>query len=261
MKEKNSRVYKGSDANMLTACATIVENAISHKDVLIAKRSTWADPFFPNLKIRVDDAFPSVLGADNAKSLRDATTVVNSVMANALNDLSEFKVQVEQDFKADKAQLAEILNNLGFTQHGNGLRQKNQSEVIELLFRFKTNMSPALQASITAKGTSPELITAIVGYATQLSDSNISQETLKSSRKVLTNENISELNSIYNDVISIGTIAAKFFKNIKPLSEQFSYSKIMHTLSGSHSGSENGPVGSPAAGATSGTGQSVEQPG
>lgn len=260
MPEQLKRAYRGSDANMLSACGTIVENAIAHKVELITKRSIWADPFFPNLQTRIVDAFPNILGFDNAKSMRDATVLVNSIMVNALNDLSEFKVQIEQDFKADKAQLSEILNNLGFTQHGNGLRQKNQAEVIELLYRFKSNMTTALQTTITAKGTSPALITAIIGYATQLSNSNISQETLKTSRKVLNNENLLELNSIYNDVISVGTIAAKFFKNNKPVSEQFSYNKILNILSGTPSGNGNGAAVNPVAGETGGTVVTADQP-
>lgn len=255
-----NRAYKGSDTNMLTASAIILENAEKYKAELTAKRSNWVDPFFPNMILRVDNAFLNILGVDSAKSQRDATALLNSIMAASVNDLSDFKVQIEQDFKASKPQLNEMLNNLGFTMHGNSLHQKNQSEVIELLFRFKTNMTPALQTTITAKGTSAELITAIIGYATQLSDSNISQEKLKSNRKILTNDNKIELNGIYNDVIAVGTIAARFFKDNKPVSEQFSYAKILRTLGGSHADNGNGAAESPQSVETGNVGVIEPQP-
>ena len=41
-----ARKYKTKDIEMLTATATIIENAIANKAFLQSKRTTWADPFF-----------------------------------------------------------------------------------------------------------------------------------------------------------------------------------------------------------------------
>ena len=41
-----TRKYKTKDVEMLTATATIIENAIANKTFLQSKRTTWADPFF-----------------------------------------------------------------------------------------------------------------------------------------------------------------------------------------------------------------------
>ena len=41
-----ARKYKTKDVEMLTATATIIENAIANKAFLQSKRTTWADPFF-----------------------------------------------------------------------------------------------------------------------------------------------------------------------------------------------------------------------
>lgn len=47
-----TRKYNTKDVEMLTAAATIIENAMENKAFLQSKRSTWADPFFDNLKSR-----------------------------------------------------------------------------------------------------------------------------------------------------------------------------------------------------------------
>ena len=98
------RDYTGKDVDMLTACATIIEQAIIHKTFLVSKRANWADPFFPNLKIRIANAFTNYLGIDNAKEMRDATQVVLGIQKNAMRDTAEFKVQIMEDFKNDKPQ-------------------------------------------------------------------------------------------------------------------------------------------------------------
>jgi len=67
------RKYTGKDVDMLTACATIIEQAIIHKTFLQSKRANWADPFFQNLQTTIDDAFKDHLGIDNAKQMREAT--------------------------------------------------------------------------------------------------------------------------------------------------------------------------------------------
>jgi hypothetical protein len=88
-----TRKYKTKDVEMLTATAAIIENAIANKTLLQAKRSTWADPFFENLKTQIQTTTDIYLGKDAAQQMRQATQVVLSVQAQALNDLAEFKVQ------------------------------------------------------------------------------------------------------------------------------------------------------------------------
>lgn len=86
-----------------------------------------------------------------------------------------------------------------------------------------------MQTEITNAGMSTSLITAIIGYANVLKNSNITQETLKGIRKVISAATVKEFNEIYNTVISIAKISAKFFKGDKAMMDKFSYAK---TLSG-----------------------------
>lgn len=224
------RAYKGKDVEMLTVCDTMIDQAIIYKATLIAKRTTWADPFFPNLKTRIADAFSNYLGIDNAQQMRDATQIVTGIQQNATRDLAEFKIQVEEDFKKDKKRLKEILTRLGFTAHHKTAQRGDQEAMIELLLQFKKNMTTTLQNEITAKGTALNLITAIIGYADTLKNSNITQETMKGSRKIITQEAVTEFNEIYNQVISVAKIAAKFFKGDKAKQDLFSYKKGLENL-------------------------------
>lgn len=241
MATNSKRTYNGKDVEMLTACATIVEQAINHKPFLVSKRPTWADPFLPNLKTKINNAFSNFLGIDNAGQMRAATQIVLGIQANALKDLAEFKVQVMEDFKNNKPRRDEILNKLGFTAHLKKTQDQDQEALIELLLKFKQNMSTALQTEITNAGTSVTLITAIIAYAGVLNTSNITQETLKGSRKAISQAGVTEFNAIYAQVISIAKIAASFFKEDKALKEKFSYAKTLKTLNNPPNNPPNTP--------------------
>jgi len=250
MTNQIKRAYRGSNADMLTVCSTIMENAEAHKAELIAKRSKWADPFFTTVRARIDSAFPNILGVDSAKKLREKTAQVNTIMKNANSDLSLFKVQLETDFKPNKPRLNEIMTQLGFQQHYSAAKKNNQSDMVELLYKFKTNMSPELQSEISDAGTDTGLITGILAYAEDFSKANVNQESLKGGRKELTMENLAELNAIYNQVIGIARIARSIFKDSYPIRDQFSYSKILKAVAPQAAASSNEASSTPAEGTT-----------
>ena len=219
------RVYKGKDVEMLTATSTIIEHAIKNKLVLIAKRATWADPFFDDINTRIDNAFEQYLGVDNAKKMREATQFINNLQSIAIPLLAEFKVQINADFTNPRR--TEILTQLGFTEHHKAAQRGDQEALIELLFKFKLNMTPALQTEITAPGMDPNTIVAISDNAQKIKDSNISQEALKGGRKVISAAGVNEFNEIYTQVIGIAKISAKIFIKTKPIAQGFSYSKAI----------------------------------
>ena len=220
---------------MLTVCGIIINHAIANSTVLIAKRSNWADPFLPDLKSRIENAFPNILGIDNAQAMRQATAVVRSIHDKALIDLAEFKVQIVEDFKSDKLRRDEILNTLGFTAHHKGAQKKDQEALVELLIKFKINMTAVLNAEIIAAGMFPGTIATIIGHADNLRDSNINQETLKGNRKTISANGVIELNAIYNTVISVARISANFFKTDPAMKDKFSYAKNKDILNGGSS--------------------------
>jgi hypothetical protein len=72
-KQRLKRDFSGKAADMLSASKTIVKHGIEHKVFLQEKRSTWADPFFDNLLVRIQKAYPEYLGIDGAVELRETS--------------------------------------------------------------------------------------------------------------------------------------------------------------------------------------------
>ena len=100
-------------------------------------------------------------------------------------------------------------------------------------------MSLSLIDEITGAGTAPALITNIIAQANLLKNSDITQETLKGSRKDITQTAVKEFNAIYDEIITIAKISANFFKEDKALKEQFSYSKAIKALKSSRAANES----------------------
>ena len=230
MATKIKRKYNNKDIEMLTATSTIIENAIANKTFLQSKRSTWANTFFEDLKTQIENVTETYLGKDAAKQMRDATQIVLGIQKQALIDLAEFKVQVEEDFKENSIQKTKILKNLGFADYHKIAQKGDQEGLVNLLFQFKTNMTAILKAEIIAKGTAEITINNIVGYAEVLKNANIDQETFKGTRKEITDEAIIAFNDIYDTVISIAKISSNFYKTDKTKQQQFSYSKVSSNL-------------------------------
>lgn len=115
--------------------------------------------------------------------MRQATQIVLAIQAQTLNDLAEFKVQIEQDFKSNPTQKTEILTQLGFKTYHKLAQKGDQEGLVNLLFQFKTNLNPTLNAEIVAKGIAQITIDNIIGYANTLKDANITQEIYKGTEK------------------------------------------------------------------------------
>lgn len=229
--KQQARLYAGKDVEMLLVAAVIIKHAIANKNFLIAKRSTWVDPFFDNLFTKIDAAFSTLLNINNAKDLRDATQALLSIQKSALDDLVELKVQLEVDFEDEPQTLKNILSDLGFTNYYTAAkRKKDQEALIQLLFKFDTALTAKLKLDIVTAGTSADLLDNIVGYAKVLRDANVTQETAKDLRKDASDEKVSELNAIYKSMIGVARIASTFYKN-QPLEKaKFSYSGNLKQL-------------------------------
>jgi hypothetical protein len=100
---------------MLVTSSTIVESAMAHKTFLQSQRSVWADPFFDNIKQKIETVTQTYLGVDSAKELRGATQTLLGIQKQATKDLALSKVQIEEDFKTDNPRRTEILKQLGLT--------------------------------------------------------------------------------------------------------------------------------------------------
>jgi hypothetical protein len=225
-----TRKYKVKDVEMLVTASTIIENAIANKAILQAKRSIWADPFFETIKAQIETTTDTYLGKDAAREMRQATQVVLSIQSEALLNLAEVKVQIEQDFKKEATHKNEILTQLGFTANHKSSQKGDQEALINLLYQFKLNLTTTLSTEIVEKGTAQETLDKIISYANTLKTANITQEAFKGTKKEITAEAITAFNQIYDQVISIAKIAQNFLKTDKPKQEQFSFNKVSSKL-------------------------------
>ena len=225
-----TRNYSTKDVDFLITADTIINSAIANQPFLETKRSIWKPAFFQDIKTQINNAIETYLGVDSAKALRDASQIVYAIVTPANAILAEVKVQIEEDFKDTPTQKNEILNNLGYTSYFGEARRGDQEGLINLLYQFKTNLSPELTTTIVNKGTAQASLDEIISYADQLKNANVTQEGAKGTRKEITNEAIIEFNNIYDKIISIARIASKFYKNNKPLADQFSFVKVAKNI-------------------------------
>jgi len=225
-----TRNYKKKDIEMLTAIEVIIDNAIANKVFLQSKRTTWADPFFDNIKTQIQTTADTHLGRDAARNMRLASQTVYTIQATALTNLSELKIQIDQDYKNTPSDKTEILTNLGFTAYHKQSQKGDQEALVNQLFQYKTNLTPTLKAELIAKGIAETTLDAITTQAQSLKDANIFQETFKGTRKEITNEAITAFNSIYDTVISIANISKNFYKTDPIKKQQFSFTKVTANL-------------------------------
>jgi glycyl-tRNA synthetase alpha subunit len=88
-------------------------------------------------------------------------------------------------------------------------------------------MDKTLKTEIAAKGTDEASIDDITTFADILNNANVDQETFKSNRSQITDQAVKDFNDLYDDVISVATIAAKFFAKDKAIKESFSFNKLV----------------------------------
>ena len=225
-----TRNYKCKDVEMLITAATINDSAIKNKTFLQSKRANWADPFIEDFKDQIDQTIEDYLGLDSAKQLRDSTKIVLEIQANAMKDLAELKTQIDADFKSNPSQRTEILTTLGFNTYYTAVKNKDQEALVNLLFQFKTNLTPEVRTKIIDQGTAPATLDTIILYAEELKNANITQEGNKGARKEITAEAVTAFNAIYDKVINIAVISAKFYKDKPELKDQFSFTKVKNKL-------------------------------
>jgi hypothetical protein len=227
--KKIQRIYKTKDVSMLMVAATIIENAIRHRETLQQFRSVWTGDFFETLKTDIDDAIQKILGQDRAKDLRKATQYLYAHQQEILFELSLLKTQIHQDFKNQPDKKQELLTTLGFNQHYPKARKKNQEALIQLLFRFKSNLTPQWKTELLEKGYPETALDKILAYAEIIKEAEIQQEFLKGIRKDHSAETIQLYNDLYLRVISLANIAHKILSDNKTIQEQFSFNKIYKT--------------------------------
>lgn len=225
-----NRNYNCKDVDMLMASRTIAENFRANIDVLSTVRTDWTVQYADNLMTRIASAMEKNLGIDSKKNLRIASAALAEIQIPARRDVSFFKTQIDDDFKAKPQKRDELLKNLGFAKHLRNVQKGDQEALIQLLNTFRVNMNETVRKEITEKGLNNALIDNIIGYASSFEKANITQESFKSSTKIITQDVRDSFNAIYDEIIGICKKASSYY-NYEPLkAEQFQFQKVLRNL-------------------------------
>lgn len=222
-----ARTYNYKDSEMLMACKIVATTLNTQLSDLSIVRSNWTPEYVIELQGNIDNAIDQFLGLDKKKALRDATAILSAIQGPAMRELQFLKTQIKVDFSSDAN---EILKTLGYTKYLKAARTGDQEAQIQLLFAFKKGMDNKLKKAIAANGTNPALINRIINYATQLSEANTEQESLKGSTKSLSETAITTLNQIYTEIIGICKIASAYYMYDEILKAQFTFSRVIANM-------------------------------
>jgi hypothetical protein len=212
---------------MLLASKTITQTLGDNLADLSIARSNWSETYVSELSTKIDDAIENYLGLDKKKELRDATGKLATIQVPALRDLSFLKTQLEVDFGNEAK---EIKKKLGYDKNLRNVQKGDQEALIQLLYTFKKGMTGDLKTSIVNKGTNVALIDRIIGYADQLKEANVTQETLKETSKEVSGEAVNIFNGIYDEIIGICKIAANYYQYDELKKDQFTFSKVVANM-------------------------------
>ena len=130
----------------------------------------------------------------------------------------------------------ELLTLLGFTAFAKKAQTRDQIALIELLTKFKKNMTADVKAEVTAsKDIKATVVDTLVGFADTLQHKNITQETYKVKSKEVTAEGVIALNNTYSAVVSnFSKLVLDFYtKKKSPKKVLFSFTGIVKTVQAS----------------------------
>ena len=210
---------------MLLACLYIAERGIENAVLLSAHRSQWADPYFPNLKIKITKAFDENVGVDILHLVKDATATVTGTIQSAVRSLMNLKAEIEVGFKGDSFRKNNLFTQLGLSKLST--RANSQENYVNVLTTLKANLTPAVKAELVQAGVSSSNIDALLAQATELITANDVQENLKTNRKIGNKANLDELNAIHDEVSDICKLVSTYFVGNKELLDQFNFTNAL----------------------------------
>ncbi len=207
---------------MLLASKIITQTLAGNLSDLAIVRNNWTE-----LSVETDDGIKNYLDLDKNKELRDITGKLASLQYLVLKDLSLLKAQLEADFVKESK---EIVKKMGYDKNLYRIQKGDWEALIQLISTFKKGISEGLKKQIVEKGTNIALIDRIIGYAYQLKEANITQETLKETCKTLSEEAVTVFNGIHEEIISVYKIVSNFYWYDELKREQFTFSNVVASM-------------------------------
>lgn len=219
------RKFNVSVPIMLTSATTAGKNLEANKDAFAKDYPYWTSERLSDFYKEID-SMSEKIGIKANKDQREATARVKSILADAVDDGTMVKSQMERGYRNEKARLNELLHLLGFSKNWTKAGNGNQNAMLDLLYTFDNQTNPALREELTGKQVSAQRIDSMKSAAHTLSAANVTQETLKGAAPVITAEMNIRLNEIYDTAIDICTAGKKVFRKDPVKSALFSFKKL-----------------------------------
>jgi hypothetical protein len=212
---------------MLVAALVLADHFEAEKQAFVAEEPLRDDPFIANFREAVRLILNEYYGINTKEELQKQTSLVEELAGKALTDLGMIKTQIERDFRAAPQRCLSILAKLGFKAYWSKAANGNQSMLIGLLLEFRNNLDDTLRAELLQNGVNAVRLDNLVSYSDTLTQANITQEGLKGSTKIDTEEAVSAMNDIYDRAMDICAIGQQLFKKDKLKKDLFVFSRLV----------------------------------
>lgn len=224
--EKPRRAYNTSSMAMIVGISAITDAAIAHADELGALDTRFNTAYFQELRGRIDIGSKR-LGADNAGALRAATDTLEAHTDEALTELRLVKLWIEGRFSQEPVRRDELLNKLGFTALYREASRNQQTDLRQLLLRFREATTVELSRELTDLGLPATRITKLQQLANEFSAADSVQERQKKERGELTETDVTLLNGLYAEVMGIAKMAQKLFEDRPAIQAGFVFERTI----------------------------------
>lgn len=200
------RIFKYKTLPMLIASLTVADHFESEKETFVNEMPGWTDPFIETFRTSIQQILDTYFGINSKENLKDQTQLVNELTEKAADDLDMVKTQIERGFRKEPQTKENLLSRLGYQQYWSQAANHNQEMMIGLLLTFANHMDEELKAQLLEKQVNAARVENILTYADQLNQANISQESLKGTSKLDTEEAVAALNETYAQAMDICAI-------------------------------------------------------
>lgn len=220
--------YKGQAIEMAYVGLNVADSLGRYLPELGVLRSTWTPDYVDDLKARIRDIIRKRLSFDVSGEVRKMTDRIDELRVPAIDDLYYVSDQLSIDH--DEAEKEEILNSLGYSRYLEKARGGDTESVVLMLHSFHSGMTDEMREKLLSGGVSEVLIDRIIGYAEEVERANEEQENLKNKKRRFSAETRQILNDLYDEIITICKIGARFYRHDPVKKDEFTYSKLLKRL-------------------------------
>lgn len=223
---KNKRKYKCVNVVMLTAANTILNYLDENREVFLPDNPGWDGEFTGTWRGNIETA-KTKIGVKATQQHKEATTLMNRYHITFKDDFKMVRSQIKKGYREDPVRYEELLSVLGFSRLWPKAGNNNQNAMLELLYTFDNQTHEQMCAELIGHGVNKNRIENLKAGAVQMHQANVTQETLKGTAPIVTEEMQAELNAIYQTVIDICEAGKNLFSQDAKKKALFTFSRVV----------------------------------